>query len=503
MSATPVDRSQPLSMFPGGFLIGLAALTAIIGLLIAVRGFLPLATLTGAALIIGLLARPRVATLLFMTALYLNLPVIASTLYGVPPLLAAGFVSLLGIPFAGYLLRGSAIRTPPAFTLMIGLLGTALLSALQSRDPSLGIDWIGVYAGEGLLLVFLTVNVVRTRRTVTRTMWALVLAGGFLGGLSLFQDATNSFDTDFGGLAQITGEGFTVDADPLGEAVRQQRLSGPIGEQNRYAQTLLVLLPLAVALMRIERRRAMQALAGVAGGLILVGTLLTFSRGAAIAVAGMIVIGLLLRFLSLKRVIAIAVIVLAGSVVLAPAYFNRVATLANLVDVVSDGGAEADGALTGRAALNLAAWRTFVEHPVVGVGPNVFAERFSARYASDTGIRHFGSASSFPAHNLYLGIAADLGLLGLSMFFGIVVVTAVGLWRHRRENAADPVPAIIATGWLLALSGYLISGMFLHLAYERYYWVLVALASATVLVLREDRPLLLRRLDPGGERRDS
>ena len=42
----------------------------------------------------------------------------------------------------------------------------------------------------------------------------------------------------------------------------------------------------------------------------------------------------------------------------------------------------------------------------------------------------------------------------------------------------------MATGFLLALTAYLTTGLFLHLSYARYYWLILALAGATAVVIR-------------------
>ena len=51
--------------------------------------------------------------------------------------------------------------------------------------------------------------------------------------------------------------------DTLNGKLLRPRLAGPIGEQNRYGQILLVLVPLAVSRIRAERRLALQSLAAV------------------------------------------------------------------------------------------------------------------------------------------------------------------------------------------------------------------------------------------------
>jgi O-antigen ligase len=84
------------------------------------------------------------------------------------------------------------------------------------------------------------------------------------------------------------------------------------------------------------------------------------------------------------------------------------------------------------------------------------------------------------AHNLYLELAANTGLLGLGSFLGAVGVTLVSLARVRRRCLdRRPELASMATAFLLAIVSYLATGLFLSPAYARYFWLIMALAWAT------------------------
>ena len=85
---------------------------------------------------------------------------------------------------------------------------------------------------------------------------------------------------------------------------------------------------------------------------------------------------------------------------------------------------------------------------------------------------------------MYLEIAAESGLLGLSVFLTIIAWLLRSLWRARhRLVAVDAQDADLAAALWLGLLAYLCTGVFLHLSYQRYYWFLVALAGAAVHVL--------------------
>src|SRR5690606_12304838 len=68
----------------------------------------------------------------------------------------------------------------------------------------------------------------------------------------------------------------------------------------------------------------------------------------------------------------------------------------------------------------------------------------------------------------------------------ILYVTLRGLARMRKRwMSVRPDLANLATGLLLALVAYLTTGIFLHLSYARYFWLMMALANAAVYIAAE------------------
>ena len=92
-------------------------------------------------------------------------------------------------------------------------------------------------------------------------------------------------------------------------------------------------------------------------------------------------------------------------------------------------------------------------------------------------------------HSLYLGVAAEHGVAGLLAFLGILVVTLRDLLRARRRWLSEnPLVADAIAGLIGALVVYLASAVFLHLAYARYLWLLLALAAAAGALHPGQRP---------------
>jgi hypothetical protein len=70
------------------------------------------------------------------------------------------------------------------------------------------------------------------------------------------------------------------------------------------------------------------------------------------------------------------------------------------------------------------------------------------------------------------------------VFLSIVGLLLRRLWALRRVLLErDPGRADLAAALCMSLLTYLCTAVFLHLSYQRYYWLLVALGSAAVYVL--------------------
>jgi O-antigen ligase len=128
-----------------------------------------------------------------------------------------------------------------------------------------------------------------------------------------------------------------------------------------------------------------------------------------------------------------------------------------------------------------AAVYVFIDHPVIGVGPGMFktyAEEYGNRGAALRRIE-----GDRRAHSLLLEIAAESGALGLTIFLAMLLLTLSGLASARRSLLErDPETANLATAYLLALVGYVASGVFLHLAYMRYFYLVLALGGAACTI---------------------
>ena len=203
--------------------------------------------------------RGMVPVVLFFFVLWTNLAVVLTQVHGVPQLIGSSVVVLLLIPVVRALVvdRQAPVVTP-VLPLVLIFLGTLFLAGIRSPEPSVVQNNIGLYLTEGLLLYLLVSNAVRTIPVLTAALWTLILAGALLGGLSVVQELTHTYANEYEGFAQVdrldTGGGFNIAPADATQKELRPRLGGPLGSENRYAQILAVVFPLA--LMRAFRGTA-------------------------------------------------------------------------------------------------------------------------------------------------------------------------------------------------------------------------------------------------------
>jgi O-antigen ligase len=493
MTARPLVQSLPISRerisaSVAAVLVTLAAFG--VGLLFAVGPLLSALAAAGLLAVVISLARPHIATYVVITILYSNAAAVAVNYHGLPEI-GLAFPLLLALPLADHLLlRRSPVTLTAALPYFFGYLLVQVIAAAGASDPYGAADNLINFVIGGIGMYFVITNVVRTYGALRNAVWTVLLVSAALGALSTFQAVTKTYSDDYLGFSTVEPPANTDVASAAPADV--PRAQGPIGEKNRYGQVLLVVLPLGVMLALSERKRWLQVVAIGATVLVLSGMATTYSRGAALGLVAMVMVAMLFRYLKPRHVLLLGGL-LVVMLVAFPRYGDRLLELQGLaglstqsVDVQGD-----TGNLRGRATATLAALLVWADHPLFGVGRGQF-NQYYAQYAgevADTGVdARIRLEGGREAHNLFASVAAETGTFGFIFFMGMFAVILRDLYRARRRWLAErPHVAHLAMGFFLAVVGYLVSGIGLHLSYERYLWFLLALAAvAAHLALRGD-----------------
>jgi putative inorganic carbon (hco3(-)) transporter len=469
------------------FLLSLLGLgmAMVIGALAAQQALLALALAGACLLAFFVIVQPDIATMAVIFVLYTNAAVVAVKFHHLPYILGGSFIFLLFIPMVYYIviLRQPIIITPGmkwlGFFLLIQILGTLF----TTKGIELAAPDLMTFVIEGVVLYFLVTNAVRSPQVLRLVIWTLLVAGAFMGALSLHQQITGAFTHSYAGFAQVTGQGFGTGQETLQGQVEQMRLAGPIGEKNRYAQIMLMLVPLGMFRFWGERTFWLRVLGALCTILTLIGSILTFSRGGAVGFALMLAIMVAMRYIKIKQLLIVLVVAVLA-LQLFPQYGKRLSSLSSLVTIFSDEQTsldQTDGAIQGRATEMLAAALVFADHPLVGVGPGMF-RYYVQEYAKDLDIRLI--TTDREAHILYLGIAANHGILGLGCFLAMLYITLYNLTAIRKRwQQEQPDWANLAAGFMFAIIMYMTTGLFLHMSYMRYFWLMLALADAAAQII--------------------
>lgn len=477
-----------------GLLAGVAALAALVT---SFGAFYVLAALVAAALAATLIVWPEGATLLVVFLLYVNFAAILTKQHGAPDAVAGSFILLLGVPLVHHVIAGRGrLKADTAFHLMVLLLLVYAASSFAAIDTSVAVGRIWLYLLEGLLLYWLMVNVIPTVGTLRRVIWTVLAAGSLLSLLCIYQDVTGDYRQEFGGMAYrnfVTAPEEEEEAMVVSQREGREtwnRAQGPVNEPNRFAQIMIVLLPLAVFMHRTSPAAGPRLAAAGAGVLILIGTLLTLSRGAIVTLLLMTLAMAAVRWVRASHVATGAAVIALAVPIVTPFFIPRVLSIFNAGAVVrGDADVYRDGAVLGRTTSMLTSLNVFLDHPVLGVGLGQYSRFYSLQYSRDPDVQFRQLREPRRAHTLYFEVAAETGALGLVAFLSIVGYLLRRLWAARRALLeGDRYAADLATALSMSLIAYLITALFLHLSYQRYYWFLIALASAALHVIAARRP---------------
>lgn len=210
------------------------------------------------------------------------------------------------------------------------------------------------------------------------------------------------------------------------------RALGPFGQPNRMGGYIVASIPLALALAFGAQDRALRTGLLIATFGLVFCLVATYSRGAWLGLAaGLLTLALaLLRWPDLMpRPLALAVSIACVAIpalVLLPSIISRVASRPSAApawNLPIDPEREGSGAM--RRAIWSGALDAALRRPVLGYGIGAFREAFDRRKsATMKQLEGEGGRTADQAHNHYLGILAERGVLGLAAF---AVLTALSL----------------------------------------------------------------------------
>jgi O-antigen ligase len=137
--------------------------------------------------------------------------------------------------------------------------------------------------------------------------------------------------------------------------------------------------------------------------------------------------------------------------------------------------AETDSEEAHKEAWN-AGGRMIEAHPLLGVGLGNFKPLMPEYVRS-------GQTVDTIAHNMFIEIAAELGIPTLFVFLGIFVASYLGLSRIRKSAKVVSVVRESAIALQASLIGIMVAGSFVSAEYEKTTWMGIALIASLINIV--------------------
>ena len=237
-------------------------------------------------------------------------------------------------------------------------------------------------------------------------------------------------------------------------------------DPNDMALLFVVFLPIVTAEAMCANSTLIRLCSWGAAACSLVGIALTQSRGGLLALAAVAAHALVIS--KRQRWLLVPLLALGAAIIMHTADDSLWSRFQDLRSQEDYNYSSDDGRLT--------IWKEglwlFAQRPLLGVGIGQFS----------TGLAMFGNGLYKTAHNSFLQLGAELGIVGFLAFLTV-------LWRAFRIALAGRVSPLLPSGirhsaLLLALTGYCTGGFFLSQAYGNILYTLLALSAVTLLERR-------------------
>ncbi len=365
----------------------------------------------------------------------------------------------------------------PVTILIIAHILVSLLSALVAKNP---FNAVGAMISRTGLFVFYIVilHLVRDRWFLKVCLLAFVISAVAACAAGYYEMATGQpVIEEYRYSDTIVRTGLHT------ESTGAMRIQGLSPEPDKHGATLMIQLGALLALVMLARRWWVWA----AGAMLVLSIMMNIAATAArSAWAGMF--GVMAGFLilaPLRRkplVLGIAGATLVLSFIVAVIAFPNLAIMDRLLGRKDVGSFSTKF----RYEMLLISWEMGKESPLLGVGTGSFTDEYhkAVRVSS-----FLPRKTVYVPHNVYGGIFAENGILGLVVYcllHAAVVMQLVLCWRGSPDREARMIAAGLAAGF----AGFVYSLNWYPMWGSKYGWTIMAFTGAFYLILRKERSKL-------------
>lgn len=350
----------------------------------------------------------------------------------------AVFTLAVFIPTQFALENRPTVRTREVNCVLL-LCALALLSLVPAIDRGVAWGFFSDVYVKVVIMFIVMVNVTRTELRLKGLMFLALAAGCMMSWIALVDYRAGNF-------------GF--------EGYRVGKLNhGMFTNPDDVGLHLVMMIPIAVALLFGTRSLLRKTIYGAFALLMLAGTIFTFSRGAFLGLLGAVVV-LGWKFGRRNKLVFFALffLFLAAVLIFAPGHY------ATRLLSIFDHSLDPVGSASARQGLLLRSIYIMIVHPLMGVGISNFPLYTSAGKLS---------------HNAYTEVGAELGIPALVIYLMLMIWSLKNLGRIERQTY--PVRRTskyyaLAVGLQASLVAYMITSFFISVAFNWYLYYLVGYA---------------------------
>jgi O-antigen ligase len=330
------------------------------------------------------------------------------------------------------------------------------ISVCWSADPNRTLDRVLTFA-QLFILAFILWDLLTTRANLLAGMQVYVLGAyvaigntlfNYFAGSAFYYERFSAAGTNPDDLGAVLALGIPL-AWYLADSKSNHKLSNLFRLVN-YIYTPAALLGIALSATRTS---LIAALPGMAFGLA------SLTR------------------LKLSARVRLFLLLIAAAFILIP-----LIPQASLERLGTTGTELTEGDLNGRTVIWRDGLASFAEHPFIGVGSNMFRSVSSVRVVSHTDMGRFATDVGKVAHNSFLSVLVEVGLIGFAPF-GLMIIIAI--------IQALAQPKWEAFFWLAVLASWAVSAFTLTWENAKPTWLFLSLAVVCAnLYIQNDRSVI-------------
>jgi O-antigen ligase len=254
---------------------------------------------------------------------------------------------------------------------------------------------------------------------------------------------------------------------------------------NDLAGFCLLQFSLAAGLAVTERTRWIRWCAAAGMAVLPLLIVLTASRAGFIALLAFVAVAFWRHVTQVKRLVVIVTIAAVIVILVPDNLWRRIGAIRDVKEAQTSSQVEYQSSTAQRLALWKVARAIIAENPVLGVGLGAYSEAhlvMARRPGFDATV-----VAKKDAHSTYLRLGAELGVVGLAIFLGLIVATvreAEGVRRRARQTR----PRLAAQLFYMevGLFAYLVAGIWGSWGTLAFTYIHLALIHVAARLLRDE-----------------